>query len=154
MPTLPIARATNIEASNPSERDKTVPTKDQNVPRINRAASGDASSRRLVPRKTGGQIKFTVSLTLKVGGRKEAPTDHFDSAASEKIPAGSNPCQHVIIPAQIIVTYCWLSGADCRAESNSADRHNRLRENSRNLLFGTARSGPARSELPCPSAAT
>jgi hypothetical protein len=66
MPTLPTIRATKIEASNPSERDKTVPTNDQKVPRINRAASGDASRRRLVPRKAGGQKKSTVSRTLNL----------------------------------------------------------------------------------------
>jgi len=55
-----------MEASSPSKRDRTVPTSDQNAPRINRLASGDASRRRLVPRKPGGQMKSTVSLTLKM----------------------------------------------------------------------------------------
>ena len=55
-----------MEASNPSKRDRTVPTRDQKVPRIKRVANGDASSRRLVLRRTGGQMKSTVSLTDKI----------------------------------------------------------------------------------------
>src|SRR5450756_2201983 len=74
-------RATNIEASKPSKRDRTVPTRDQNVPRIKRDAREDASRRRLMPSKAGGQKKSTVSLTFIEVFRTEAisPTDAHDS---------------------------------------------------------------------------